>query len=70
MNIVKHKGAYYLSHSFRKNGKVTHRGKYLGKSIPKNIDDIKIQFLRKCLEEDVLIKLNRIKQNFNKEWKK
>jgi len=35
---------YYLQHSFRKDGKVITKEKYLGKEIPKNIEDIKKQF--------------------------
>ena len=69
MNIVKHKDYYYLAHSFRKQGKVVHREKYLGKKIPKNIEEIKEKFLRECMEESAIKKLNSIKKNFLKEWK-
>ena len=69
MNIVKNKGYYYLAHSFRKEGEVTHREKYLGKEIPKNIEEIKEKFMRECME-DVIKKLKSIKNNFRKEWKR
>ena len=70
MNIIKHKDYYYLAHSFRKEGKVVHREMYLGKKIPENIDGIKEKFMRKCMEEGVIKKLNSIKRSFLKEWKK
>ena len=41
MRIVKKDGYYYLKHSFRKDGKVVTKEKYLGKKIPKNIEEIK-----------------------------
>ncbi|MBI2657139.1 Fic family protein [Candidatus Woesearchaeota archaeon] len=69
MNIVKNNGYYYLAHSFRKEGKVIHREKYLGKVIPKNIEEIKEKFMRECME-DVIKKLKSIKNNFRKEWKR
>ena len=70
MNIIKRKNFYYLGHSFRKDGKVTHREKYLGKEVPKNIEEIKEEFLRKCMKEDLFKKLREIKDNFRKEWKR
>jgi hypothetical protein len=51
MKIIQNKGFYYLSHSFRKSGEVINRKKYLGKSIPLNIEEIKQAFLRKCMNE-------------------
>ena len=69
MNIVKHKYYYYLAHSFRKDGKVVHREKYLGKKIPENIEEIKEKLMRECMEESVIKKLNSIRKNFLKEWK-
>ena len=69
MNITKHKNYYYLAHSFREEGKVVHREKYLGKVIPKNIEKIKETFFQECLQEDLIKKLKIIKKNFQKEWK-
>lgn len=59
---------YYLEHSVKKDGKVVKREKYLGKTIPKNIEELKEDMLqdeRKILYE----KFERIKKNFQKEWK-
>ena len=70
MNVVKHKNYYYLAHSFRSDGKVVHREKYLGKELPKNLEEIKEAFLHKCLQENIFKKLNIIQKNFKIEWRK
>lgn len=70
MNITKRKDYYYLAHSFRKDGKVIHREKYLGKSLPGNLEEIKDVLLHECLQEGVIQKLKAIKKSFRKEWKK
>lgn len=70
MEIVKHKNYYYLSHSFRKEGKVVHRERYIGKEISGNIEKLKEKFLRYCMEESLFKKLRAIKKNFSKQWKK
>ena len=70
MDITNRNNFYYLRHSFRKNGKVTHREKYLGKKIPDNIIIMEQNFLRMCLNEDAFIKINKIKKEFLIEWKR
>ena len=67
MNIVKHKNYYYLAHSFRLDGEVVHREKYLGKELPEDLDKIKEAFLRECMQEGVFNKFRKIKRNFQKE---
>ena len=69
MKVVKHKNYYYLAHSFRSGGKVVHREKYLGKEIPKNLEDIREEFLRECMQS-IFKKLDAIRKNFRIEWKK
>ena len=73
MRIIKRKkgkGEYlYLQHSFRKKGKVKTKEVYLGKKIPKDIEKIK-QRLIQDNKKEVYSKLEEIKQNFQKEWKK
>ncbi|MBI4162374.1 MAG: Fic family protein, partial [Candidatus Aenigmarchaeota archaeon] len=59
---------YYLQHSFRRTGKVITREVYLGKEIPKNIEEIK-QKLKNQSKADVYKKLAKIKKNFRSEWK-
>ena len=55
----KKKGAkdyFYLKHSFRKNGKTVTKEKYLGAKVPKNINEIILNF-RKQLNDDLNNKL-------------
>ena len=60
---------YYLKHSFRKEGKIITKEKYLGAEIPKDIDKIIAEFKKK-VQIDVDKKLELIKENFQREWKK
>ncbi len=69
MKIINKNEFLYLSHSFRTEERVVNREKYLGKTIPKNIEEIKESFLRQCLQESAFKKVERIKENFKKEWK-
>ena len=73
MRIIKRKKGnikyHYLQHSFRKDGKVITKEKYLGKKIPKNIEEIKKDILNEC-KIDLFKKLEKIKEKFQKEWKK
>lgn len=69
MNVIKHKNYYYLAHSFRVEGKVIHRERYLGKNIPDDIEELKEKFFRECMQEGIIKKLKTIKKNFLKEWK-
>lgn len=69
MDIIKNGNLHYLSHSFRKDGIVINRKKYLGKEIPLHIEELKEKFLEQCLYEDVFLKLKKIQTNHAKEWK-
>lgn len=69
MEIIKKKNYYYLKHSYRKGKKVITKEIYLGKDVPKNIEQIKKQFLMD-IKKELYDKLNRIKNNYSKEWKK
>ena len=70
MKVVKHDNYYYLGYSSRNGSEVRYREKYLGKELPKNLEEIKEIFLRECLQEGVFKKLKSIQKNFSKEWKK
>lgn len=73
MRIIKRKKGneeyFYLQHSFRKGKKVITKEKYLGKEVPKNIEDIK-EKLGYESKKELYAKLEKIKENFQKEWKK
>lgn len=42
---ISNKTYHYLQHTYRKNGKVIYKEKYLGKKLPKNIEKVKQDFL-------------------------
>lgn len=73
MRIIKRKKHnseyFYLQHSFRENNKVITRERYLGKEIPKDIEKIKNE-LKEESNKAIYQKLKKIKENFQKEWKK
>lgn len=60
---------FYLQHSFRKNGKVVTKEIYLGKKIPENIEEIKEKLMLET-KRPLFTKLEKIKNNFQKEWKR
>ncbi|MCK5176228.1 MAG: Fic family protein [Candidatus Aenigmarchaeota archaeon] len=74
MTIIRKKKAgneeyYYLEHSFRENGKIKKKEKYLGKILPKNIDEIKRIFIHELYTERWFLKFDKIKEGFLKEKK-
>jgi Fic family protein len=58
---------YYLVQSFRKNGKINKKEKYLGTTLPKNIEKIKEDFLREFYQETWFNRFDTIKERFIKE---
>ncbi len=58
---------YYLEHTIRKKGKVKKKELYLGKKIPKNIEEVKSSFLSEIYKEKWHAFLGRIKEGFSKE---
>jgi len=69
MRIIKRNNYYYLQHSFRQDGRVVTREKYLGKEVPKNIEGLK-QELRKESQKALYEKLGKVRASFQNEWKK
>ncbi len=73
MKIIKrrkgNKEYFYLQHSYRADGRVVTKEKYLGKKIPDNIDKIKNELKREA-STYVYENLEKIKNNFQKEWHK
>lgn len=70
--ITRKKGTkiyYYLQHSLRKGKKVVTREVYLGREIPKNIDEIEMKIAAEAKKE-LIEKLEKIKKNFQKEWRR
>jgi len=60
---------YYLEHSFRQGSSVKKIEKYLGKEIPKNIEEIKKIFVFQVYKEKWFKIFSEIKENFSKEQK-
>jgi len=73
MRVLKRKKGkeeyYYLQHSFRKGTRVITKEKYLGKEIPKDINEIKQKF-KKILQKELYKKLEQIRKDFQDNWKK
>jgi Fic family protein len=73
MRVIKRRkgkeGYFYLQHSFRENGKVVTREKYLGKKIPENLAEIKQEF-RKQSNRELYRRLEKIRKSFRDEWKR
>lgn len=63
--IVNERGFYYLRHNIQ--GK--EKRKYLGKTIPKNIDELKREFLQKFYSDEWNPKIKNIFKNYQKELK-
>jgi Fic family protein len=61
---------FYLEHSYRKNGRVDKKTKYLGKSIPKNVEELKEEFLLEIYKEFWFDKFDKILEKSSKEKKK
>jgi len=68
--IINKKTYYYIEHSYRKNGQVLKKEKYLGTKIPENIDKLKNDLLLEVYEELWYKKFDKIKENYKKNQKK
>lgn len=73
MRIIKRRKGnedyFYLQHSFRRKARIITRERYLGKEIPLNIDKMKNELL-KDVKKELYEKLEKIKKNFQEEWKR
>jgi hypothetical protein len=66
--IKREKGAgvyYYLQHSYREEGKVVTKERYLGKTIPENVEEINAQLVHEA-HTALSGKIERIRNNFQK----
>ena len=67
--IVSGKTYYYLEHSMRENGKVVNKTKYLGNSIPENIEKLKKEFMFEMYKEKWFSDFEKIKLRYQREQK-
>ena len=67
--VVSGKTYYYLEHSIREDGKITNKTKYLGDSIPTNIENLKKEFMLELYKEKWFSDFEKIKLKYQKEQK-
>jgi len=67
---ISNKTYHYIQHTYRVNGKVYYKEKYLGVKIPKNIEKKKKDFLTEIYQELWYSKFDKIKDNFKKNQNK
>jgi Fic family protein len=60
---------YYLEHSFRENGKVEKKEKYLGKILPQNIEELKQRFISEIYRDKWFFHFDRIKEKYSAQEK-
>ncbi len=70
MDIINRSGYYYLHHTYKEDGTVKTKDLYIGKSIPKDIEKIKSDFLRQINSKTIFRKFDQIKANHQKNWEK
>lgn len=67
---IGNEGFFYLEHTVRINGAVEKKEKYLGKTVPENIEEIKQEFFHEIFKEKWYFSLDKIKKNFVYEYNK
>jgi Fic family protein len=60
---------YYLEYSFSENGKVEKKEKYLGKTLPQNIEELKQQFISQIYREKWFDIFDKIKEEHSAQEK-
>lgn len=65
--FIKKQTYYYLEHSFRKKGKIHKKEQYLGKILPKNLDELKRKFISEIYREKWFELFDKIRRNFSGE---
>jgi Fic family protein len=60
---------YYLEHSFREKGRVEKKEKYLGKTPPQNIEELKQQFISEIFRENWFGLFDKIKEEYTAQEK-
>ncbi len=68
MDIIKKQGYHYLRHSYRKGNRVVTIERYLGNTIPADIERIKKELWHESKKE-LYLKLSRIKNAYAREWR-
>ncbi len=58
---------YYIEHAIREGGRIEKKEKYIGKAIPKNIEEIKAEFLSEIYKEKWYPAFEKIRRDFSEE---
>jgi Fic family protein len=67
---ISNKVYHYLQYTYRVNGKVHYKEKYIGEKIPNDIEKKKKELLTEIYQEQWYSKFDKIKENFTKNKKK
>lgn len=67
---TKGRPAYYLSHTYRENGKVKYKETYVGENAPKNLEQAKREFLHLIYREKWFDRFDLIKRDYAERQKK
>jgi len=59
---------YYLEHAIRRGNTIEKKEKYLGKTLPKNMEKVKAEFLYEIYKEKWYPLFEKIKRNFSNEF--
>ena len=62
--VEKGRSYYYLRHTYRENGKVLAKEKYLGSKLPKDVENIKKEFIFDIYSEKWFSKFEAIRKNY------
>jgi Fic family protein len=60
---------FYLVHSYREGKFVKKKQTYLGESVPKDIEEMKKEFMQEFYKEKFLGDIDKIRENFEKEYR-
>lgn len=64
--IIGKQAYYYLEHTIRKNGKIQKKELYLGKNLPKNLEELKHKFISEIYTEKWFKLFDKIKKEFSR----
>ncbi len=67
---IRNRTYYYLEHSIKEGKKVRKKEKYLGEKLPRNLEEVKRDFIFEIYEEKWFPIFDKIKRNYSEELKK
>ena len=67
--VIREQEYYYLEHTFREKDAVKKKTIYIGKTVPKDVEKLKREFLTEIYKKKWLLSIDKIKENHAKEMK-